>query len=188
VNFSEEVTRLLVDGADQLMATAYTTGSGSGQPTGIITALPGGSLVASATTDTFARADVYNVQNALPPRFSANAQWCAGLPIINTMSQFETTAGARLFPELSDGRLLNKPINELSNMDSVINATQDNKILLYGDFSNLVIVDRIGSTVELIPNLVGANRRPTGQRGLFLWFRTGSDSLVDNAFRCLNVT
>jgi predicted phage gp36 major capsid-like protein len=51
-----------------------------------------------------------------------------------------------------------------------------------------VIVDRIGNTLELIPNLVGANRRPTGQRGALLWFRTGSDSVVDNAFRLLNVT
>jgi predicted phage gp36 major capsid-like protein len=46
-----------------------------------------------------------------------------------------------------------------------------------------VIVDRIGTTLELIPNLVGATRRPTGQRGALLWFRTGSDSVVDNAFR-----
>ena len=188
VNFTEEITRLLVDGADQLMNTAYTTGSGTGQPTGVINALPAGSTVNSATTDTFARADVYNLQNALPPRFSANARWCAALPTINTMSQFETAAGARLFPELSDGRLLNKPINELSNMDGVINATQENYILLYGSFDNFLIVDRIGTTVELIPNLVGANRRPTGQRGLFLWFRTGSDVVVDEAFRRLNVT
>jgi predicted phage gp36 major capsid-like protein len=34
-------------------------------------------------------------------------------------------------------------------------------------------------------NLFGANRRPTGQRGMFLWARVGSDSVVDNAFRLL---
>jgi predicted phage gp36 major capsid-like protein len=28
---------------------------------------------------------------------------------------------------------------------------------------------------------------PTGQRGFFCWFRTGSDVLIDNAFRILNV-
>jgi predicted phage gp36 major capsid-like protein len=51
-----------------------------------------------------------------------------------------------------------------------------------------VIVDRVGTTLEVIPNLVGTNRRPTGQRGALLWFRTGSDSVVDNAFRLLNAT
>ena len=66
-----------------------------------------------------------HVQNALPPRFSDRAQWCANLAVINLMSQMETTAGARLFPELSEGRLLNKPINELSNMDGVINAAAE---------------------------------------------------------------
>jgi len=29
--------------------------------------------------------------------------------------------------------------------------------------------------------------RPTGQRGVLMWFRTGSDSVNDNAFRLLNV-
>ena len=45
LNFMQELGNLLVDGAERLNATAYTTGSGSGQPTGIIT-----SLVASAGT------------------------------------------------------------------------------------------------------------------------------------------
>ena len=41
VNFMQELGKLLVDGAEQLNATAYTTGSGSGQPKGIITSLVG---------------------------------------------------------------------------------------------------------------------------------------------------
>jgi predicted phage gp36 major capsid-like protein len=51
-----------------------------------------------------------------------------------------------------------------------------------------VIVDQVGgSRLELLPNLTGADGRPTGQRGLYLWARTGSDSVNDAAFRCLNV-
>jgi HK97 family phage major capsid protein len=74
-------------------------------------------------------------------------------------------------------------------MDGSINAaaTADNYLLAYGDWSNFVIVDRIGTTIELIPNLVGANRRPTGQRGALMWFRTGSDVVVNEAFRLLDV-
>ena len=51
----------------------------------------------------------------------------------------------------------------------------------------LVIVDRIGSTLELVPHLVGSSRRPTGQRGALLWFRTGSNVVVPQAFRMLNI-
>ncbi|GHC88275.1 major capsid protein [Nocardiopsis terrae] len=190
--FMDELGKLLADGLDQLHATAFTTGTGTGQPTGIITALVGtASELSPETAETFASDDVYAVQNALPPRFSANAQWCAEISTINSAAQFETGNGARLFPEINDGRLLRKPLDELSNMDAVANidtgATADNRILLYGDFSNYVIVTRIGSTMELIPNLVGANQRPTGQRGALLWARTGADSVNDNAFRMLNV-
>jgi HK97 family phage major capsid protein len=59
---------------------------------------------------------------------------------------------------------------------------------IYGDFSNYVIADRIGMTVEFIPHLVGANRRPTGQRGWYAYYRVGADSVNDGAFRMLNVT
>ncbi|MEZ0341531.1 phage major capsid protein [Mycobacterium sp. pV006] len=196
VNFLGELSKLLVDGAEQLNATAYTTGSGSGQPKGIITALVAAAgtvpLVSPATAETLAAGDVYAVQNALPPRFQPNAQWCAHLAIINTLRQFETTNGALKFPTLQDNppRLLGRTMNELSNMDGTINAsaTENNYPLLYGDFARgMVIVDRVGSTLELVPHLFGANRRPTGQRGALLWFRTGADVVIPNAFRLLSI-
>lgn len=189
-NFTQELSKLLVDAADQLQAAAYTTGDGSGKPTGIITALTGTSSEVNATTDdTFAAGDVYKLQNALGPRFQPNAQWCANLSIINTIAQFETTNGALKFPEVGSGQLLRRPLHELSNMDGAIGTSGavSNLVLLYGDFRNFVIADGIGTTIELIPNLVGSNRRPTGQRGLFMWFRTGSDSVNDAAFRMLDV-
>ena len=188
VDFMSELGKLLMDGCNQLSATAFTTGTGTGQPTGIITALAGGSSqVNTATGDTLVSGDVYNLQNQLPPRFQANAQWCATLSVLNLLRQMETTAGALKFPGLQNNPpvLLGRNANELSNMDGVIDAGQNNHILLYGDFSNFVIADRFPSQIELIPNLFGANRRPTGQRGAFLWARVGSDSVVDNAFRLL---
>lgn len=196
VNFLGELSQLLVDGAEQLNATAYTTGSGTGQPTGLLTRLVASSgtvpLVSPTTAETLAASDVYSVQNALPPRFQPNAQWCANLSIINTLRQFETSNGALKFPSLQDNppRLLSRAINELSNMDGTINpsATETNYPLVYGDFAaGMVIVDRIGSTIELVPHLVGANHRPTGQRGALLWFRTGSDVVIPNAFRLLSI-
>ncbi|GAS87539.1 phage major capsid protein [Mycolicibacterium brisbanense] len=188
LNFMSELGGLLTDAAEQLSNTAFTTGSGTGQPKGIITALTGGpSSVDTAAVATLAAGDIYALQNALPPRFQANAQWCASLGILNNLRQLETTAGALKFPSLQDNppRLLGRAANELSNM--VATTTTGSKMALYGDFrQGFVIVDRIGSTLELVPHLFGANRRPTGQRGALLWFRTGSDVVVPNAFRMLN--
>lgn len=191
--FLQELQRLLVDAADRLTATAYTVGTGIGQPTGIITSLvdDGSSVVNGGGSEALSSADPYTLQNALPPRWQANAQWAANLSVINTARQFETTNGALKFPELAGNppRLLNRPVNEVSDMDGSLNAsvTDNNYMLLYGDFQSFVIVDRIGTQLELIPNLMGANRRPTGQRGAVLWVRTGSDVVVPNAFRLLNV-
>lgn len=188
VGLMGELGRLLQDGASQLLNTALTTGSGIGQPTGIISALAGtASQVNTATTDTLVAGDVYNLQNQLPPRFSGNAQFCANLGVLNSLRQLETTNGALRFPELRDNppHLLGRNANELSNMASGITVGQHSKILLYGDFDHYVVSRRIGSSIELIQHLVGSNRRPTGQRGVWLWSRQGADVVVPNAFRLL---
>jgi predicted phage gp36 major capsid-like protein len=39
-------------------------------------------------------------------------------------------------------------------------ATANNYLLLYGAFENFVVVDRLGSTLELVPHL-GTGRRST---------------------------
>ncbi|MGO9158390.1 hypothetical protein [Mycobacterium sp.] len=68
-------------------------------------------------------------------------------------------------------------------------AIKNNYILVYGPFMDgFVIVDRFPSQVELIPNMFGSNRRPAqGQRGASLWARTGSDAVVPQSFRLLNI-
>ncbi len=184
-----EIGKLLSDGMLQLLNTALTTGSGSGAPTGIITALTGGSSVVSAgTADTVVAQDVFNVQGSLPPRYQANARWCANLIILNKLRALETTNGALQFPELrtDNPTLLGRPVHELSNMDSTLAGGAGNDpVLVYGDWSNFVISQRIGSQVELIPHLFGSNQRPTGQRGLYMYARYGSDSVNDAAFRLL---
>ncbi|WP_024801026.1 phage major capsid protein [Nocardia sp. BMG51109] len=195
VGFMTELGRLLQDGADQLSATAYTTGSGTGQPKGIITALVAAAgtvpLVSPTTPETIAASDPFTVQNALPPRWQPNASWNANLAVLNTLRQFETAAGALKFPGLQGNppSLLGRTMYENSNMDGTLNpgATEANYPLLYGDFGQFVIVDRLGSTLELVPHLMGANRRPSGERGALLWFRTGSDVVVPQAFRLLSV-
>lgn len=52
--FEQEITAILADTVDQLHASAFATGSGVGQPTGIITALIGTSSIVTGTTMTSA--------------------------------------------------------------------------------------------------------------------------------------
>jgi predicted phage gp36 major capsid-like protein len=55
-----------------------------------------------------------------------------------------------------------------------------------GDFrAAFTIADRLGMTAEIVPTLFGATRRPTGERGLFAYWSTGSKTVIPNALRYL---
>jgi len=192
-NVAQEVGRLLAFGKETLEATAFAVGTGSGQPTGIVTALTGGSsVVTSTTTDVFASADVYKVQGSLPARYRASASWLANNLIYNLIRNFDTTGGAQLWERIGGDRpaqLVGRNAYEAEAMDGTITALATNPVLVFGDFSNYVIADRIGMTVEFIPHLfhTGSNR-PSGSRGWYAYFRSGADSVNDGAFRMLDVT
>jgi predicted phage gp36 major capsid-like protein len=47
------------------------------------------------------------------------------------------------------------------------------------------IADRVGMTAEIVSHPFGASRRPTGERGLFVYWRTGSKTVVPEALRYL---
>lgn len=192
-NVAQEVGKLLAGGKQDLEGTAFITGSGSGQPTGIITALTGGSSVVSAATDdAFAIGDVYKLQGALPARYRPNASWLANNLIYNIVRGFDTYGGGGFWANLLADRppqLLGRDALEAEAMDGTVTTSGAvaNLILLFGDFSNFVITDRIGMSVEFIPHLFHtSNNRPSGQRGWFAYYRTGSDSVNDGAFRLLN--
>lgn len=190
---AEDLMELFADGRNNADAAAFVTGSGTNEPTGIVTALTGGSsIVTSAATDTFAVGDVYETLEQVPPRFrgpGARLAWMSALGIYHDIRQFGSAGnpGPNVF-EATNG-ILELPWVEGSGFDGTINATQDNYVLIVGDWRNYVIVDRVGASVEFVPHLFATgNNRPSGQRGwLYLW-RSGADSVNDNAFRLLNVT
>ena len=189
----------MVDARDRLEATAHITGNGTSAPTGIQTELDGGSSeIAPATAETFALADVYNLQRQLPPRYRMSADmptWVGSLGTANKIRQFDTGGGGGLWTQLGNGtpeRLLGWRWAEHSEVDDALDinaaATADNFIMFVGDWSRYVIVDRVGMQVELVPHLLHtSNNLPKGQRGLLGWLRTGAESIDDNAFRTLSI-
>ena len=194
-NVTMEVARLLAFGKDTLEAAAFTTGSGSGQPTGIVTALAAASpsvTVAPGTAETFAAADLYAVDSELPARYRSGASWLGHRSTYNAVRQFDSSGGSQMWERVGadqPAQLLGRPALEAEDMESLdATATATGRILVYGDFSNYVIADRIGMTVEFIPHLFHtSNNLPKGQRGWFAHYRTGADSVNDGAFRMLAI-
>ncbi len=189
-NIQQEVGRLLAQGKDDLEAVKFINGTAAAnEPIGLITALTGvtASTVASTTADTFAFNDLYKVQGALPARYRRRASWMANNLFWNMVRQ-TAPDGVWKDPEGDRaGTLLGRPLYEAEAMDGTVDATTDNRMAVFGDFQNYVIADRIGMTVDFIPHLFGANRRPTGQSGWFAFYRVGADSINDAAFRVYTV-
>ena len=193
VGMEPDVRAMFAEARDDLEAAAHFVGTGTGQPTGIVTALAGSaSEVAPTTAETFADADVYALETALAARDRTRASWTADKAVYNDVRQFDTAGGAKLWERIGAGQpaeLLGYPALEASAMDAGFDAaaTADNYLLILGDFRYYYVVDRIGMSVELVPHLFGANRRPTGQRGLLAHWRTGGGCVNIDAFRMLNV-
>ena len=188
-----EVRMMLDDAKDVLEGTAFATGSGTLQPRGIVTALVAASpsrINVTAGSNIIAKADVFATQANVGPRFRSAGSWVANLAIINAIRQLGTTEDALLSTLVagSPEQMLGRSVYESSDMDGTF-GSGENYALIYGDFRNYLIYDRIGMTVELIPHVFGTtNNYPTGQRGFYAHWRVGGNSRNDNAFSVLNIT
>jgi HK97 family phage major capsid protein len=190
-SIAQQIAALFADAKAAEEARVFTTGNGTTEPKGIITALvgAGGSTVIATGTNALANGDIYANQAALPPRWRPRARFMANLSIINGYRQLIKATG--LTESLVDDstpppRMAGWEIVENSNMDGTLTGAAADYALLSGDFQQYAIVDRIGTTIELVPQLFGANRRPTGQRGFLMHWRVGADVLVPDAFRLTN--
>ena len=82
---------------------------------------------------------------------------------------------------------LTSALDPYSGIDAAATATH--RPLIVGDWRQFLILDRWGGIVEYIPHLFAtANNLPSGQRGFFYHWRSGSDVATINAFRMLKVT
>lgn len=196
-----DVLNLFTDAKINLEAVAYQTGSGSSQPTGVVTATTAitASRVSPATGGTYAVADAITLHSALPARFRNTIQdprspqraFLGNIAVLdrtrslllaqNSANSAWTDLGAGVPPTL-----FGDAIYEASSMDSSFTTGQN--ILLYGDFSRYYIVDRVGFTTEFIPNLFDTSTgRPVAKRGWLSHWRTGANAVDTNAFRVLKL-
>lgn len=178
-----EMGRAFADAKDRLEASKFVSGTGTNEPFGVLTGTT--NTVAAAAGQTFTLANLYALLNALPARFQDSAAFMGNLAVANRIRQFDTSGGAALWVTLGAGapdQLLGLPWYQASDMADVATSV---KFLLLGDFSRYVIVDRVGLSVDLIPHLFGTNHRPTGQRGLYAFWRNGAKVIDATAFRAL---
>jgi len=200
-SFASEMATMLGDAKDVLEATKFAVGSGTNEPFGVITGAT--TVFTASNTNSLVVADIYGVHNALGPRFRRAASWTIRNEVGDRIRQLDTAGGANLWIDnlrqrsaavprnFQDGRmgadLLGKPAFEATGQSGTFTTGQ--LIGVIGDFGYYKIVDRVGLTIETIPHLFGAaqGNLPTGQRGLYAFWRVGAKVLDANAFRTLKL-
>jgi HK97 family phage major capsid protein len=190
--FAESMSGLLSEGYDELLAERLTTGTAANAPDGLVAVLDATTTVEVqlGTASVIAGPDIYGLWAALPQRFrrAANCAWMSSTDVQNTIRQLGTVdpnftvditqeAIPRMF-----GRQY--PMNDFMQ-DVPASGTGTQPLLVVGDFRGYVVAQRAGMTVEFIPMLMGANNRPTGQRGWFAWARVGGNVVNPAGFRLL---
>lgn len=184
-NLGAEVGMLIADAKDTLEASAFATGTGGGQPYGVVTqcqtlnAYVFGDSGSTVEKD-IVISDIYALDNALGPRWRQNASFVANKSIWNQVRQLDTVgSGNNFWVDFGAGlppTLIGYPVYESSAMDSTIVSGSQDDVILLGDFRNgYIIADRIGMTMQFNPLVVGTNRRPTGEVGWFAYWRTGAN-------------
>lgn len=193
-NLQAELPGLIAEAIDFAESTAFVTGSGSGAPTGVVTAISAtvGSTVTATTRGSFTSAsavDVFALLNSVAPRFEESVTWVANKATFNTIRQMSTGSNGSLFwtdlGQATPLNMLGSPVASSSDMPSA--TTSGNVLIVLGDFSRFIVFDRIGTSLEFIPNVVDGSGVPTGQRGLVAYKRVGSNVVDVNAFRFLKM-
>jgi HK97 family phage major capsid protein len=180
--------------------TSVGAGPGSSVPLGLFTAMANQTTSPSHVKVTSAGSlcanDVRAVFAALPERYELNASWLMSPSMAQAVS-------ALAAPSVTDGlaphdwvpaaqgqpaRLLGRPVLVSSYAPSFANAASGTfDWCVVGDFSRYLVVNRLGASLELIPNLPDqASGRPTGQRAYFYQARWGAGPVDIQAFRLLS--
>ena len=188
-NLQAQLPGLIAESIDYAESAAFISGSGSGAPKGVITAVSGtaGSLVTATTRGTFSSAsiaDTLALLNALPVRYEDSSTWVMNKATYRTIEQQMVGTGAVKAIEMTNGsQLMDLPVVRSSTMVSA--TTSGNFLVVLGDFSQYIVYDRLGVNVEFIQNVVDGDGLPVGKRGLVAYKRVGGDVSDINAFRLL---
>jgi HK97 family phage major capsid protein len=188
----QELTQLVADAKDVVEATKFLLGTGTNEPVGVLAIGSTGSLtttqrVLSAGAGAVVIGDVYALKQALGnTRYSQASTWAFNPTRLDAVFRL-TPSGSTTEPQIMvdrNGPLLGRPAAEWSTMSATVATGQ--RWAIYGDFKRgYVIGDRLGMSASLIPHLFGAaqGNLPTGQRGLYCYWRNSAVVAVPNALR-----
>jgi HK97 family phage major capsid protein len=196
--FAGEVAGVMAASHNEKIVEGLTQGSGTAaQPTGIVTALEANATISKvmvATDGSLFAADIYAVRDALPIRYRGNAAWMSATTTNSQVRQFGTSDPNFTVDLTAEGayNVMGRRWYLNDYMDSPVGSggstsASDITPVIFGDWRNFVIANRVGATVETVQHVLDTTTgMPTGQRMTFMWARIGSNVVNPNGFRYLH--
>lgn len=191
-SLASDVLMLFADGRDRLEGAAHCVGGGTNSPTGIFTALDANTNVevTSTTAATIGLVDLQSLKRAVPVRWRGKGSWLMAPVYSDAIKTLGAALSASYSTDITQSNtdlLLGRPLVESDDAPTTQTTNVRDNEIVFGDFSNYVIVDKPGSTsIDFIPNLFNTTTNlPDGRRGWLMRFRSGADSVNDLAFRLL---
>ena len=170
------ITRTLGMRIARLQAVHWATGTGSGQPQGIVTPI----TATAPTIGTITYADLLATVHALDPAYRSGAKWLMNDATLATLQGIVDTAGRPILNDSTQGisndpggsTLLGYPVVIDQAMPSKATAA---KYLAFGNLSEAYVIRRVKDvTLVVLNELYAAN----GQTGYMAWAR--ADGAVQN--------
>lgn len=172
---SSFVARKLGERIARIQAVHFATGTGTGQPQGIVTP-----ITTSGTIGTLALSDLVATILFLDPAYRANAKWLMNDATYGTIMGLNDSTGRPLLTGVNDGigDAITRP--RLLGYEVVIDQAMPSKatgakFLAFGDINEAYVIRRVKDiTLVTLNELYAAN----GQTGFMAWAR--ADAAVQN--------
>jgi HK97 family phage major capsid protein len=179
----EQITEIFSERQGRALNAAFTTGSGTGRPTGLLTSTSAGKTAASATAIT--KAEIIDFVHSVDIAYRNNPKTAfmmhdLVLAYLRKLD-FGTTDTTPLWqPSFQQGtpdRLLGYPVYVNNDMDSTIAATK--KTMAFGDFSKYIIREVQRPSMYLMQE----RYMDELHKGLVMWSRYDGKLLNSNAIK-----
>ena len=198
-----EIARLIQEAKDNEEENQFCLGVGTTvYPLGVMPVYGTSNMYTSMDTagsTTLAAADAYAVEAALPVRWRFGARWIMNRGNIRKFQALETTSGilfqaSNYFPSAGSVNLstvgntglsmLGYPVDESPSAPTA--ATSHINIAVLFNPQTYIIVDRIGMSISIIPDIINSSALALGQSAVYAIWRNTAAPLIADGGRVLD--
>jgi HK97 family phage major capsid protein len=178
------VARRLAERLARITEKHFATGTGSGQPAGVVGRASQGLIAANSTSQVTAiiSDSLIDLYHSLDPAYATgNTAWMMNNDTLGKVRKLKDGQSYPIFmadySQSPSGTLLGRPVEVNQNL---ANMAANAKSILFGDFSQYYVRDALGLLLQRYDDSAYAKK---GQVGFLAWARTGGNLIEPAAVK-----